>query len=121
MPWFSAHIIIGFVRKSTEKIVVWENVVLIEAEDHENALEKASIIGKSEASLKDGMRIDGELVERVFAGVRKIGTIYNHEGPMNDVPPSDKCEITHSEYLVENKRELNMIGNGEEIKLIYIE
>jgi len=117
MAWYSAHLITYFKLKnvSQNSFTVWENIVLIEAVDEAEALIKAEEIGKREAKLgaeDKSLTVDDKHAETVFAGVRKIGTVF-HNGQDGKLESGD--EITFNEFAVADKQSIESLVRGEEV------
>src|SRR5215212_447535 len=80
MTWYAAHIIsyVKFKEGIQDRFPLWENVVLIEADSDDKALEEAEKIGKSDYDDSDDPDNNGDMTwdERpaywVFAGIRKL-------------------------------------------------
>ena len=124
MPWFAAHIIMYFQRKTgpQPQFTVWENVHLIEAVDSEEAYARAEMLGRREegddsATLRE---TDADGVDhptrRVFAGVRKVLTVA-HERADDQLGTDD--EVTFSEFIVDNQEAVLRLAAGETITVVY--
>ena len=117
--WYAAHIImyVKFKDVTQTKYPVWENLYLIEAENDNDALEKAKLLGKEDEGDSDGtFRWDDKPAEWVFGGIRKIIKCDNyHEKP---VPGT---ELSYSEFLVNNEDDLNRLIKGDSVDIKYIE
>jgi hypothetical protein len=124
MTWFAASIIIGIkpIEDLNGAILVHENIVLIEASDADEAIDKARKIGEAEASIDDDLTLNGLPARRIFAGVRKLINISNPPPyDMDQDRPTDGTEITYSVYEVPNIEALKRLANGEETEVLYIE
>jgi len=123
MTWYAAHIIIGMKRRDGKgPISVHENVFLIEAETFDEAGRIASSEGEQQASLDDGLTVDGAPADYIFAGVRKIITVSNPD-PLDQTKdrPATGTEITYSEFEVPDEADLRRLGQGETLDIRYIE
>jgi hypothetical protein len=124
MTWFTASIVIGMKRKDEKggPIIVLENAVLIEAATSEEARLKAEEIGKTEASLDDGLTINGAPALRIFAGVRKIINVSNPEPyDLDQDPPTSGTEVTYSEFEVPDEDTLYRLASGDAVDLRYVD
>lgn len=116
MTWFAAHVIICFKYKNGEQIKfpVYENVYLLQAESDAEAWKKAEMLGKREEGDDDGsLKSDGRPATRFFAGVRKLTTLIEDEGPRDGV------EITYSELEVDSEQALTDLAKGNAVKVKY--
>ena len=121
MAWFAAHAIMYFKLKSGEqdRFTIWENVYLIEAENSDEALEKAKAWAKQEEGDSDGsLRVDDQPATLVFAGIRKMITVshWEEEGHLRHGD-----EITYSEFQVSDEKSIRELVDGEEVSVEYIE
>jgi hypothetical protein len=124
MSWYAASIIIGMKRRDGKDgpILVHENIVLCEAPNANEALQKARKIGEAEAALDDDLTLEGVPARRVFAGVRKLITVSNPSPyDLDQDRPTDGTEITYSVFEVSNDEALESLAKGEEIELVYVE
>jgi hypothetical protein len=122
MAWYAASIIlfVNFKDGKQDKFPVWENVVLVEAEDEGAALSRAELLGRAEAGDADGsMTWDGRPASWCFAGIRKLLTVSNPRSVSNE--PADGAEVSYSEFIVENQRDLDKLVRGQEVKITYCE
>jgi hypothetical protein len=100
-----------------DKYPVWENVLLVEAESFDGALEKAEIRGREDEGDSGGTYLwESRPATLVFAGVRKVIECKNANHP-----PGDGTEITYSEMEVENEDALTKLVNGEPVIIKYEE
>jgi hypothetical protein len=78
--WYVAHELLYFVRKKeknrakNQKVVVWENLVLINARSAEQAYRKAMKHGRLS---EENVRINGDEGYCKFKGLRDLVLIYN--------------------------------------------
>nr|WP_319396429.1 DUF4288 domain-containing protein [uncultured Desulfobacter sp.] len=128
--WFAAHVIMYIKYKDTKKqsdYPVYENVCLIEAETVDIAYERAHKIGKQYEGDSTGTFTWGnEPAEWVFGGIRKLIECQNSSeqliaDPNGDNKPLDGSEITYSQFIVDNKKMLEKLINGESVNLLYSE
>jgi hypothetical protein len=122
MPWYAAHVIVSTrpIKRIDGEISVYENVLLIEAVDDDEAGSKAKKYGEASVVEDETLRIDREPAEQRFVGVRKIIEI---RGPVSsDVDePIDGAEITYSKISVKDEETLAKLANGEEVVVEYLE
>ncbi len=121
MAWFAAHAIMYFKLKSgvQDRFTIWENVYLIEAENSDEAWEKAEAWAKQEEGDSDGsLLVDEQPATQVFAGIRKMITV-SHWEEEGQLKHGD--EITYSEFQVSDEKSIRALVDGEEVSVEYIE
>src|SRR5207253_4569716 len=114
--WYCAHIIMHVKPKITTvgKLVVWENIVLVEADSPDQALEKAEKWGREdEEHCSDGLTLNKKPAEMVFAGIRKLIEVRTI-GDIDD-KPADGSELTYSEFLLDSEDDLRKLAAGESV------
>lgn len=119
MAWFSAHAILYFKLKSgvQDRVSVWENVYLIEAEDVDGAWEKAEARARQEEGDDDGtLSVDGQPATLVFAGIRKMSEVA-HAEEEGRLRSGD--EITYSEFEVTGEESIRALMAGEEVSVTF--
>lgn len=121
MPWFAAHAIVYFKLKSgsQDRFTVWENVYLIEAQNKDEAWEKAETWARQQESYDDdSLKQDGQSATSVFAGIRKLMTVFHweEEGRLRNGD-----EITFSEFQVPDEESIRELVKGEEVSVEYID
>ena len=128
--WFAAHVIMYIKYKNMEEqneFPVYENICLIEAETVDIAYEKADRIGRKYEGDSAGTFTWGKKpVELVFGGIRKVIECQNSPEeliakPSGNNKPLDGSEITYSQFIVDDKEELERLIKGEEVNLLYSE
>lgn len=98
---------------------IWENVYLIEADDSDQAWEKALAWAKQGEGDDDGsLRVDDQPATQVFAGIRKMITV-SHWEENGELRHGD--EITYSEFQVSDENLIQKLVRGEEVSVEYIE
>jgi hypothetical protein len=98
--------------------LVWENVLLVEAESEALAKERARERAELDAGDSDGtFRWDGRPAEWVFAGIRKILTVSHRSGAV----PGHGDEIIYSEFRVRDESTLQDLAAGRPVSIEYIE
>jgi hypothetical protein len=128
MTLFAASIII-WLREKTEKGIdeeedgschLWERVLLVRAEDPDEATRKASEFGQNDAAANsDDLMDEGQPAELVFIGVRKLREV--------DAPGAtggaldDVTEVSASEMEVANRADLLKLARGNEVIVKYID
>jgi len=121
MAWYAAHAIMYFKLKSAaqDRFTIWENVLLIEAEDTDSAWAKAVECAKRDEGDSDGsLTVDEQPATLIFAGIRKLITVshWEQEGRLNHGD-----EITYSEFQVSNEDAIRELVSGAEVALAYVE
>jgi hypothetical protein len=121
MPWFAAHAVMYFKRKEgpQEHFSVWENVLLVEARDGEDAMAKAEARAREDEGDSSGSLVwGGHPARLVFAGIRKLLTVA-HEAAGDVIGHGD--EVTYSEFEVADEAAVRALAAGEEVSLKYVE
>jgi hypothetical protein len=124
MAWYAAHSIISIRPRKprTGEIVVYENVILLEAFDDEEATTKARNFGQASVVEDQTLTLNGEPAEQSFVGIRKIIAISNPSPLKQDGDrPVDGTEITYSEFAVKDDKALAKLVKGDGIVVRYIE
>ncbi len=119
MPWFaaSAIIFVEFKDGVQDHYPVWENVLLIEAQDGDAAFRLAEQRAREDEGDSDGsFRWDGRPATWVFAGIRKLLTI-SHSKPGNLLGSGD--EVTFTEFTVRDRAALDLLVAGEAVEVEY--
>lgn len=124
MSWYAAHAIVAYrpTEPSKGKIIVYENVILLEAASDEEAENKARKLAKASTIEGGALKFDGERTIESLVGIRKIIAVSNpwplsQEGDR----PVDSTEITYSKFSVKDERALSKLVNGEEVMIRYLE
>lgn len=124
MTWFAASALIA-IRKTTNENgpwLVYENVILVEAENSDEASAVAAGISRAEIAVDDGFTIDNISTVKTFAGIRKLVNISNpHPLDQDQDRPVTGTEITYSLYKIGNAADLKKLANGEEVSVQYVE
>ena len=111
MSWYSAHIImfVKFKNSAQDHYPVWENIVLIEARNEEEALEKAERRGRLDEGDDGGsLRWGKKPATWVFAGVRMLTAC---DDP--DERPGDGTELSYSELELDSLEDGEAAGLGQ--------
>jgi hypothetical protein len=119
MPWFAAHAVmyVRFKDGRQDTYSVWENVLLVEAADGDDARAKATARARrDEGDSQGSMTWENRPAEWVLAGVRKVMSVA-HEA--DGLGSGD--EITYSELLIRDRAELDRFVNGEQVSVRYVE
>lgn len=122
--WFAASLIISIRRldQSSGPILVTENVVLIEAANAGDALNKAQEIGKSQVTAAGGFTIDDKPAAKAFVGIRKLSPVSNPARPdLDHAPPASGSDITQSLFEVDDDDALEALVDGKEVRVAYRE
>jgi hypothetical protein len=100
-----------------DSYTVWENVILIEAVDEAQAMTKAKEFGIHEAKLgaqDKTLTVDDQPAENIFAGVRKLGTVF-HRGHDGNLESGD--EVTFNSFAVADIETIKKLVEGEEVTI----
>jgi hypothetical protein len=124
MTWYAAHIIVSIrpIKPRKGPILVYENVILIEASDAEEAWTKARKHAEASIVEDESLRVNGAPATESLVGIRKIIEVSNR-WPLSQSGdrPVDGTEITYSEFQVKNERALSKLAKGEETLIRYME
>ncbi|MCL2872764.1 MAG: DUF4288 domain-containing protein [Betaproteobacteria bacterium] len=124
MAWYVASVIMSIKKKEGKQknLPVYENFVLVEGDDSDQALEKTIAIARNEASANGNMWLDGKPARMVFEGIRKLITISNPvDRDLDSSPPATGTELTYSQYLIKTKTQLKHLVSGKAVNIKYIE
>jgi hypothetical protein len=119
MTWYAASIIMytGFKGGKQDKFPIWENIVLIQAESADQALEKATKRGLEDEGDSNGTYFyEDRPATLVFAGIRKL-----IETQDSAKQPSDRTEVSYSQMQVDDEESLSKLVNGEPVAVWYEE
>ena len=119
MSWFAAHEIEYFkvIKGKQDFFRVWENVYLIEAENSDEAWEKAERLSKEHQVDYKTSGINGQPAKSVVAGIRKIVEV-SHWEEKGVLRHAD--EITYNEFNVSDERDVQKMMNGEPVKVEFL-
>ena len=130
MTWFAVNVIVRSKKKTRDPDVpddadgprqLWENIILVSADDPDEATQKASDISIQEAAeASHDLLIDGEPAEMVLVGVRKLREIRSLL-PDGKAEPGDLCEITYSELEVNSQADLLKLAEGYDVIVRYVQ
>ena len=126
MTWYAASIIIAFrtEQKDHLPILVHENVILIEAPNEDEAMEKARTAGENQVQpgVSKTLRIGNRSAHLEFIGVRKLIAVGNPWPLSQDQDrPVDGTELTYSEFELPDEDALMRLSNGDDVTLRYVE
>ena len=124
MTWFTASLItyIKALSAPQETFPVFEDFVLVEASNREEAFAKAERIGRDTAAINDGLEYTGVPALRCFVGVRKLRSIYNPvEMDLDESPPVSGTELSHSYYEVSSEADAKALGQGKAVHVNYLD
>jgi uncharacterized protein DUF4288 len=119
MTWFAAHTVmdVRFKDGRQDSYPVWENVLLIEATDGDDAYANAVARAQTDEGDSQGsMTWDSRPAEWVLAGIRKVISVTHHATGLGSGD-----EITYSEFLIQHRADLDRFVNGEQISVCYVE
>jgi hypothetical protein len=122
MPWFAAHAVMWFRFKDgvQDYCPLWENILLIEAADFEEAERKAGDLAREEEGDSDGsLTCDDRPVTCIFAGLRKVVTVSHRES--SEERPQNGDEVTYSRFEVSDEDTVRRFAAGETVKVEYVE
>jgi hypothetical protein len=124
MSWYAAHAIVSIrpVKPRKGDIEVYENVLLIEASNEDEATDKARKFAEASVVKDDTLTVDGEPAALSFIGIRKIISVSN-PWPLNQDRdrPVDGTEITYSLFKLKDEQALSKLVNAKEVLIHYLE
>lgn len=121
MAWFAASAVMYVKLKEGDQVEfpVWENVLLIEAEDGEEAMKLAiERARQDEGDSKGSFTWDGKPATWLFAGIRKLLTV-SHDSVDDKIGSGD--EITFSQFVLSSEADVRALAGGDEVTLKYEE
>ena len=124
MAWYAAHSIISIrpTRRSKGKVLVYENVILVEAKTDDEAREKAQKHAQAAIVEDQTLTIDGDPAISRFEGIRKLISVSNPWPLSQDGErPVDGTEITYSKFLLKDEGALINLTEGKEVLIEYLE
>lgn len=116
MTWYAAHIVIRvrFLRTKKRRQIAFENVVLIKAQNGEEAWDKAEAIASVENNLLEtgAFEWEGEPTEWEFVGIRKVvETLCSSRFPQHG------DELSYSELRFDSLDALKQFAQGRSAPL----
>jgi hypothetical protein len=122
--WYTASVVLMIETDNfpNDPIPVFENFYLIEAESHEAAAEKATVLGEDEAAANSDITYKDLPARFVFSGIRKIRSVYN-PGPLdlNADQPVSGTELSHSYFELKSRSDLEKFAKGESVSVQYVD
>ena len=126
--WYAAHLITTLRAKREEDVAAeeparplqaWEDVLLVEAADPDDAIRKATEFGTREAAedSKD-LVIDDKPAAYEFIGVRKLSEIGEKVTGHRQAP--NIIEVTTTELEIRNDFDLLQLARGGDVLLRYV-
>ncbi len=120
MAWFAVHQIEYFKYRQGKQDVfpVYENIYLFEAENSDEAREKAENFFKEVNFDDKTLTLEDKPAKSINAGIRKIVEIthWDEEGILKS-----KDEITWNEFNVFDEKDIEKILKGEYVNVEYLE
>lgn len=112
MTWYAAHIVMQIASANEERIVAWENIVLIEADDTAQAFANADSHGYASEGDSDGtMTWEGVPARFVYRGTRRLVSLSNPTDIYN--APSNGCELTYLQINLPSEQALQDFLDGD--------
>lgn len=124
MKWFSVSFISTIICTSSQnEYPVFEDIILIGADSEAELQGKIKVQGELiNKAGAEGITYNNEAAKQIFLGVRKIRAIYNTGGDsLNNAPPDDGCELTHSFYIVPSFSDAEKIASGNAVEVRYVD
>lgn len=125
MTWFVASTIIEIkllAAQANQQIIVYENQYLVSALSAKDGRAKAREIALEACVDDPSFTLNGQPARMSFVGVRKIVAISNPlDRDLDQEPPGHGTELSYSEYLLKNRSDLELLVQGEQVDLRYVE
>jgi hypothetical protein len=126
MTWYAASVIIAIKKVGyiDGPFDVYENVILVEADNVNNACDIAKKYGKIEQDIDDGLTVDSVPAIREFIGIKKIINISNPSDidmDLDNDPPTTGTEITYYRFEMDGDEVLRKFMGDEDVIIKYIE
>lgn len=124
MTWFAASIIVTMrpIEKSSEPILVYENVVLIEAADSDEAWSKATVYATASIVADESLTVNEKPAVEKFVGIRKLINISNPSPlDLDKDAPVNGTEVTYSVFEVASEEDLAKLAAGDDVAIRYVE
>jgi len=118
---YAAHIIMAVKYETVrqEDYPIYENIVLIDADSDEQAIEKAESLGRQEEEESEAFRWDDKPARWRFAGVRKLIECRT-PGSLDD-GIGHGTEITYSQMVLRSEEDLQQFVAGKSVTVCYEE
>ena len=119
MSWYAAHVVlyVQFKDGVQNKVPVWENVLLVEAESPKKAHDKALELGRQSEGDSDGsFHWEERPATWVLAGVRKVVACEDESHQ-----PRNGTELSYFELELDSIDSLQRMMKGEPVHLKYEE
>ena len=117
MTWYAAHTVmyIKFKDGNQNSYPVWENIILIQAENDEQAYLKAEQRAKKdEGDSQNTFTHNNRPATWVFAGIRRLVECVN-----SNQQPTNGTEITYLELEIDTAEQFKQFINGEPSPVLY--
>ena len=124
MTWYAAHVIVSIrpIVQDEEPISVYENIILMEADDANKARDKANLASTREPGADEGLMIGDKRARTVVEGVRKVVAVSNPWPLDQDSDrPVAGTEITYSKLELKDDKALRDFVEGKEVEITYLE
>lgn len=129
MTWYAASVIMSarFLDGNQDKYPIYENVILIEASNEEEALVKIKARAREDEIDSSGnLTWCGRAATMVYAGIRKLITCQPSatalaEGASANTRPTDGTEITYSQMVVSTSDDFDKLLRGDPVTVLYEE
>lgn len=118
MTWFVANIVsrVEAVDGQQADFPIWEDAYLFEAHSKDE-LEKKIMKQVRTIEAAGECNYDGKPARQRCIGVRKIRSIYNADESLDQEPPRDGTELTHSFLVAASLEQVAAYARGEEVIL----
>lgn len=112
MTWYAAHIVMQMAMTGRKDVAAYENIVLLQAETVDEALDKADEIGRSSEGDSNGTLEWDTPARMVYRGTRRLVSISHPTDVDNN--PTDECEVTYLQLQLDNEEALDRFMEGED-------
>ena len=124
MSWYTASIIVSCRLKDKKQDVypVYENFTLFEADNREEALDKAADYAKEYVAVDAQLQLHGEPAYWKFEGIRKLIEIRDHLSDELDTDkPISGVEVSYSYMEVNEESQLKELAAGKTVNIRYVD
>ena len=119
MAWFAAHAVMYLKLKDEpqDNFLVWENVLLVQADTPDQAEERAVARAREDEGDSNGTLTYGDKPATwVFAGLRKVLSVAHRADSLRSGD-----EVTYSEFLLQDLASIQKFARGDDLEVRYVE
>ncbi len=120
--WYAAHLVqyAKALEGGQDRFPVWENILLIAATDVEEVFETALELGPELYAGSGEWIFEGQKMDWVFAGVRKVVECLEPlgRGPSHPAEIRSGVEATYYQFIIEDEEDLGRFLQDKPVRLI---